>query len=562
MLKQLSSLRKSSSLLKKSFGISYSSFHNNIIKCHQQQQHQYSDLAGFYREQFHQQNQLTHYNFESLLNKIDEMKLNIKLRELEHMVNLEEVLSKYQQYTNLCEQLENLQYLRREIAEYLAGKIPVEKLPKELYVEITEKNGGKDLVEFNEEDKNMILDRKSNYWKQKGKEIKLKIQELEKEYQIIKPILIELSLKLPNFTANHVMDFSLQNSNQPKLIKNIGEKVNFKENQKIYSHYEICERLNLFEPANECSGPKFFFLKGDGVLLELALQNYVISKLIKKGYQLIMPPELMKKHIIEGCGFQPRGEHSQIYRIENYQDTSNNNEKEVMNKKKEGLMTFERKGEDSQQLCLIGTSEIGLAALHAGQILFDLSENGIQNKPIRYVGLSHCFRTEAGAGGAKDRGLYRVHQFTKVEMFVYSSPEHSEEVLKEIVSIQEEIFSELGFHCQILDMPCNDLGNPAQRKIDIEAYIPSRGGYGEVSSASNCLDYQSRRLNIKYKVDTVKYKSFFPHTLNGTAVAIPRAIITLLENNQFIDENTGKLCVKIPVALHPFMLNGKTVLME
>jgi len=259
---------------------------------------------------------------------------------------------------------------------------------------------------------------------------------------------------------------------------------------------------------------------------------------LQRGFKIIMPPELMKQYVIEGCGFQPRGEHSQIYRIENSESK-----------------------DERDRLCLIGTSEIGLAALHYGKVFFDMTENGIQHKPIKYAGLSHCFRTEAGAAGSKDRGLYRVHQFTKVEMFIYSTPETSQELLDEITSIQEEIFTELGLHFQILDMPCNDLGNPAYRKIDMEAFIPSRGGYGEVSSASNCIDYQARKLNIRYKVDMVKFKSFFPHTLNGTAIAVPRAMIAILENNQFYDEN-GKLGVKIPPVLQPFMLNGATTIME
>ncbi|KAG2387689.1 hypothetical protein C9374_001283 [Naegleria lovaniensis] len=503
---------------------------------------------------------------------------NIKLRELPlDSINVDEIIQLYQEYTKLESECEHVQFLRREIAEYLAGKRTLDQLPSQ----ITEQS-----------------QRKTNLFNS----------------------LQEKAVKLPNFTHPQVMNYCKENSNQPRVIKYVNENLNENLNtlptttSPKLSHFEICERLNLFESANECSGPKFFFLKNEGVLLEIALQNFAISKLMKKGFKMIMPPELMKQHIVEGCGFQPRGEHSQIYRIENSNNSSSSSGSSSSNNgsnssssnngsNSSSSSSSNNETNSSDQLCLIGTSEIGLAALHANKVILFFDEttssatgtittttsnmttttttsnmttttttnsattttttNHINSTPyIKYAGLSHCFRTEAGAAGAKDRGLYRVHQFTKVEMFIYCTPEKSEELLEEIIQIQEEIFSELGLSFQILDMPCNDLGNPAHRKIDMEAYIPSRGGFGEVSSASNCTDYQSRKLNIRYKVDFVRFKSFYPHTLNGTAMAVPRAMIAILEKNQFYDEKTGKLGVRIPECLHPFMLNGATVIME
>ena len=514
------------------------------------------------------------FNFEQLVQRRDEMIENIKLRELQDSINVDEIIQLYQEYIQLESKCEHVQFLRREIAEYLAGKRTLEQLPSQI---VEQSQNQSDLT-----------NKKSDFWKDIGKQYKTLIQSLEKDKTNRFNALQEKAVKLPNFTHPQVMNYCKENSNQPRLIKYIhsNEEEEFNKTTLKLSHYEICERLNLFEPANECSGPKFFFLKNEGVLLEIALQNFALSKLLKKGFKIVMPPELMKQHIVEGCGFQPRGEHSQIYRIEN-SDSMNS--------------------DSNDPLCLIGTSEIGLAALHANKVLF-LSSQHQQQQPsdqqpqhqnhemslndatlttitppnhgtttntsttinstttsspfIKYAGLSHCFRTEAGAAGAKDRGLYRVHQFTKVEMFIYCTPDKSEELLEEIIQIQEEIFSELGLCFQILDMPCNDLGNPAHRKIDMEAYIPSRGGFGEVSSASNCTDYQSRKLNIRYKVDFVRFKSFYPHTLNGTAIAVPRAMIAILEKNQFYDEETGKLGVRIPECLHPFMLNGAKVIME
>jgi seryl-tRNA synthetase len=250
------------------------------------------------------------------------------------------------------------------------------------------------------------------------------------------------------------------------------------------------------------------------VLLDLALQQFALQKLIAAGFTPIITPDLARNTILEGIGFTPRGPETQIYSVE---------------------------GSD---LSLIGTAEITLGGMHADEIL---SEGRL---PLKYAGLSHCFRTEAGAAGRASRGLYRVHQFTKVEMFAFATPESSGALHLEMLRIEEEIFSALGIPYRVMDICSGDLGGPAYRKFDLEAWMPERGEggeYGEVTSTSDCTDYQARRLNVRCRPADQKGTRFV-HTLNGTAVALSRAIIVILENYQRADG-----LVDVPEVLRPFM---------
>ena len=226
------------------------------------------------------------------------------------------------------------------------------------------------------------------------------------------------------------------------------------------------------------------------------------STLLEEGYTPIITPDVARVEVLEGIGFIPRpNPETQIYTIA---DTD---------------------------LCLIATAEITLGGMHRDQILDELQ------LPLKYVGLSHCFRTEAGAPGRDTRGLYRVHQFTKVEMFAFCTPEQSEAIHQELLRIEEEIFQGLGLPYHVIDTCTGDLGGPAYRKYDLEAWMPGRGEggeYGEVTSTSNCTDYQARRLNIRYKKPGQKGTRFV-HTLNGTAVAVSRAFWRILENYQQAD---------------------------
>jgi len=285
---------------------------------------------------------------------------------------------------------------------------------------------------------------------------------------------------------------------------------------------ELGKSLDLidFEAGAKVSGNGFYLLKNDAVLLDLALQQFAVMTLMKHGFAPIVTPDLARQSILEGIGFAPRGPETQVYSVEN------------------------------TDLCLIGTAEITLGGMHADEIF---EESAL---PLQYVGISHCFRTEAGAAGRASKGLYRVHQFTKVEMFAYTTPEASDAMHQKLLAIEEEIFTALEVPYRVLDICSGDLGGPAYRKFDLEAWMPGRGEageYGEVTSTSDCTDYQSRRLGIRYKPAGGKGTRFV-HTLNGTAVALSRAIIAILENHQRADG-----LIDIPKVLQPFM-GGKQIM--
>jgi seryl-tRNA synthetase len=271
----------------------------------------------------------------------------------------------------------------------------------------------------------------------------------------------------------------------------------------VQDHVALAEQHDLidFEGGARVAGHGFYFLKKEAALLELALQQYAMEFLVREGFTPMVTPDLARGDVLKGIGFIPRGPETQIYSIENH------------------------------DLNLVATAEITLGGLYAGQVV------EAEKLPIKLCGISHCFRTEAGAAGRASRGLYRVHQFTKVEMFAFTLPEQSEDTHNYFRDLECEIFDGLGIPYRVLDIATGDLGGPAYRKFDLEAWMPGRGTageYGEVTSASNCTDYQSRRLDIRYKVKGEKGTQLV-HTLNGTAVAISRAIIAILENYQQAD---------------------------
>jgi seryl-tRNA synthetase len=268
-------------------------------------------------------------------------------------------------------------------------------------------------------------------------------------------------------------------------------------------HVELGERLNLIdlEGGARTTGHGFYFLKNEAVLLELALQQFAVNLLIAEGFTPTITPDLAQNHILEGIGFNPRGPETQVYSIEN------------------------------TTLSLVGTAEITLGGLYAGETLSD------EDLPLKLCGISHCYRTEAGAAGRATRGIFRVHQFTKVEMFAYTLPDQSDAMHDYLCELECRIFDELGIAYRVVDTSTGDLGGPAYRKFDLEAWMPGRGeggDWGEVTSTSNCTDYQARRLNIRFKKKGEKGTQIV-HTLNGTAVAISRALVAILENYQQAD---------------------------
>ncbi len=289
---------------------------------------------------------------------------------------------------------------------------------------------------------------------------------------------------------------------------------------KPLDHVELGQKHDWidFEGGARTTGAGFYFLKGDAVLLDLALQQFAVNELAKRGFRPTVTPDLAQNSILEGIGFMPRGPETQVYSIEN------------------------------SNLSLIGTAEITLGGLYSGQMLSD------EQLPIKICGISHCYRTEAGAAGRASRGLYRVHQFTKVEMFAFTLPEQSDAIHEELKQIECDLFDALEVPYRIVDTSTGDLGGPAYRKYDLEAWMPGRGDageWGEVTSTSNCTDYQARRLDVRYKKKDVKGTNYV-HTLNGTAIALSRGIISILENHQNEDGS-----VTIPEVLRPYMGKDK-----
>uniref|UniRef100_A0A8C9TSA7 Serine--tRNA ligase, mitochondrial n=1 Tax=Scleropages formosus TaxID=113540 RepID=A0A8C9TSA7_SCLFO len=285
----------------------------------------------------------------------------------------------------------------------------------------------------------------------------------------------------------------------------------------VKGHLEIGERLDLIRQRRlaHVSGHRSYYLRGAGAQLQTALQNFVLDTLQRKGFIAMVVPDLLKAAVFEGCGMQPHAHQSQAYCL----DPSR-----------------------FPDLRLAGTGEVGIAGY-----FMDHAVN-IKDLPVRTVCCSTCYRAETDTG-RETWGLYRVHQFNKVEMFGVTANETGEEssqLLEEFVSLQKEIFSALELHFRVLDMPTQELGPPAHRKFDIEAWMPGRGSYGEISSASNCTDYQSRRLNILYEGETGSLH--YAHTVNATACAIPRMIISILETHQMKDGT-----VRVPRVLQPYM---------
>lgn len=287
-------------------------------------------------------------------------------------------------------------------------------------------------------------------------------------------------------------------------------------------HLTLAEHLGLvdFESAARVTGQKFYYLKNDAVLLDLALHHFALQTAARHGFTLHTTPDLAKAEILQGLGFNPRGESTQVYSVSN------------------------------TDLCLVGTAEITLGGMLADAILEE------EQLPLLLAGLSHCFRTEAGSAGQEARGLYRVHQFTKVELFAFTTPEQSEAMHARLLALEEEIFQALGIPYRVLDIASGDLGGPAYRKFDLEAWMPGRGMFGEITSTSNCTDYQARRLKIRYRPTAEgggKAKPRLCHMLNGTAVASPRALVALLENYQQADGS-----VRVPDVLRAAV--GKDVI--
>ncbi|KAK0466437.1 uncharacterized protein EV420DRAFT_1511610 [Desarmillaria tabescens] len=366
---------------------------------------------------------------------------------------------------------------------------------------------------------------------EEAKTLKEEISQLEKTVSELEQSLLDKALLIPNDTHPNS---PLGPESSAITLSSHGPSPGLASPHR--DHYTISQSLGLvdFENAAIVTGASWYYLKHEAALLELALTNYAMSIAMKQGFVPIMTPDVVKGDVAKRCGFQPRDESdplkSQVYHVDSHLSTS------------------------SQRLVLSGTSEIPLAGLCANQLYPKLS------LPLKMVGLGHAFRSEAGARGADTRGLYRVHQFTKVELFAITTETESDKMMEDMKNLQIAIFDGLGIPFRVLDMPTEELGASAYRKYDIEAWMPGRGNWGEISSLSNCTDYQARRLSIKYQrpivnqQGTATHENVYVHTLNGTAAAIPRLIVALLENGATFDENSQLTGLTLPDVLRPFWL--------
>ena len=365
--------------------------------------------------------------------------------------------------------------------------------------------------------------------------LKSKIASIEENESLVMSEIDSLAASIPNLTSDET-----PRGHEPKVVGYINEhpEPDSSSSDRVWrSHVHIGSELHLFDFAGAAatSGWGWYFLLNEAAQLEQALVQYALSVARRRGWAITSPPSMIYSHIAAACGFQPRDQHgeSQIYNIQ--QSASDAGRK--------------------PELSLAGTAEIPLAGMKASTTLEE------RDLPMKRVGVSRCYRAEAGARGVDTKGLYRVHEFTKVEMFAWTLPSSaaSTEVFEDMLSIQTEILQSLGLHCRILEMPSTDLGASATRKRDIEAFFPSRrlkdDGWGEVTSASICTDYQSRRLATRLDMRSEGGKIVFPYTVNGTALAVPRVLAAILENNW----NEGKMEVEIPEALWPWMDGVKVI---
>jgi seryl-tRNA synthetase len=331
-------------------------------------------------------------------------------------------------------------------------------------------------------------------------ELSAEVKELAEQAAAARGRLDQLVARLPNLP-----DPSAAAGPEDELVREVGTVPDLGFAPR--DHLELAGEMIDMEHAAQLSGSRFAYLKGDLVMLELALLRWTLERLRGHGFEPVIPPVLVRERALYGTGFLPDTE-QQIYSL------------------------------PDDELFLIGTSEVALASLHDGEII-----DG-ERLPLRYAGFSPCFRREAGAAGKDTRGIFRVHQFDKVEMFSFVAPEQSAEEHERILAIEEELLGELGLPYRVMNIAVGDLGNSAAKKFDCEVWLPSQGRYRELTSCSNTTDYQARRLDIRMRSGK---RTQTPHTLNGTAVAVGRTIVALLENGQRADGS-----VELPKALLPY----------
>ncbi len=325
------------------------------------------------------------------------------------------------------------------------------------------------------------------------RQLKARLEAMEGELEGVESRLNEVAASLPNLPDPTSPDgFTDEDA---ELVREVGEVPDFGFEPK--DHVELAGDGIELEAAARVSGARFAYLKGDLVMLEFALVRWALEKLRAEGHEPVVPPILVREEALFGTGFLP-GDRDQIYELE------------------------------KDELYLAGTSEVPLAGMHADQIL------EADQLPLRYAGFSSCFRREAGAAGRDTHGIFRVHQFDKVEMFSFVKPEDAAAEHERILAIEESVLTELGLAYRVVNVAAGDLGGSAAKKYDCEAWIPSQSRYRELTSCSNTTDFQARRIGCRYRPEPGAAPEF-ANTLNGTAVAVGRTIIALLENHQQAD---------------------------
>jgi len=354
------------------------------------------------------------------------------------------------------------------------------------------------------------VDKKLDVLTKKGTELSDKIAALTSKQEEIKKLADKAMSGISNLVHK---DAPIGEEKDFKVIETVGKPRDFNaEGIKIKDHVELGEDLKLIdlERGAKVSGSRFYYLVGDGALLELALVNFAIDIAQNHGFTPVIPPALVKPAAMEGTGFLGQAAEN-VYRIE------------------------------QDDMYLVGTSEVPLAAMHMDEILNN------KELPIKYAGFSPCYRREAGSHGKDTRGIFRVHWFDKVEMFIFSNIEDADKIHTELLEIEKEILTKLELPFRVIDVATGDLGSSAARKFDCEAWIPSSNEYRELTSTSNCTEFQARRLRIRTRTGD---KTTYVSTLNGTLLAVTRTIVALLENHQ--QKNRS---IYIPKALQPYLQN-------
>ncbi len=396
-------------------------------------------------------------------------------REKGYNVDVDHVIKLDDQRKTLLQTVEEKRRRRNEIASQMKGGKPSEKLIKE------------------------------------GKDIKTELSGLESKLSELETTLNSHIARIPNIIFD---DVPLGGEECSKEVKVFGEK-----KKEGVDHLDFATSRDWldFERGAKVAGAKFYYLKGDLALLENALYQYGLSKVLEHGFTFMTVPDMVSSKVLEGCGFNPRtSDQSDEYYIE---------------------------GED---LAMIATAEMPLTGYHMDEIIDE------DKLPLFYAGYSACFRKEAGTYGKYTRGLFRVHQFNKLEMYAFCLPEQSKEIHEKILAIEEDIWQGLGIPYHIINIAAGDLGAPAAKKYDMEYWSPVNQKYQEITSCSNCTDFQARAVNcrVRRKDGTIE----FVHTLNGTAIPLARALVVILENYATKD---GKL--KIPEVLRPYLNNREEI---